>query len=107
MSLFLQYNLAQALGDMGGGGGGGGGSWAGADAASSGFGFAMGLMMPSLIWQHMQRQGWGPAPRAGAFPPPPGPPSTGAPQPRFCGHCGAPLVTAARFCGHCGTASLR
>ena len=102
MSLFLQYNLAQAMGDMGDAGGGG---WSAGDAASQGFGFAMGAMMPYLIWQNMARQGWGPSPHR----PFPGPPqhAWGAPQPRFCGHCGAPLVPQARFCGHCGAAAMR
>ncbi len=100
MSLFLQYQLAQTLGDLGGGGG-----TVGA-AAGAGFGLAAGLMMPPLIWRAMAPHGygvWGPAAPFAA----PAVPRVGALQPRFCGHCGAPLVNAARFCGHCGTAAAR
>jgi hypothetical protein len=103
MSLFLQYQLAQSLGDLGGGADGAADAAAGgaADAASAGFGFALGALMPPLIWRSMRTRAvppWG-----GIGTPTPHAP----PTPRFCGHCGAPLVAAARFCGHCGTGAWR
>lgn len=97
MSLFLQYQLGQALGDLGGGG-------AAADAAGSAFGFGLGLMMPYML--------------ARAFYPPPtccprtpmAYPATmlpAPPVPRYCGHCGMALVAGACYCGHCGEAVHR
>jgi hypothetical protein len=105
MSLFLQYQLGQALGDLGGGDAG---AWSGADAAGAGFGLGMGLLMPPLIWRSLgagRPAPWGPPGATGA--PVPGAPVPGPPVPRYCGHCGAPLVAAAHFCGHCGTAAWR
>lgn len=96
MSLFLQYQLGQALGDLGGAGEASGA----AGAAASGFGFGLGFAMPALL--------------ARSLPPPWRPFSGGIPGPhgfvgqhRFCGHCGAGLVPGGRFCGHCGTATGR
>lgn len=89
MSLFLQYQLGQALGDLGQGDGGG------SDAAGAGFGFGLGYLMPWLL--------------ARALPPWPGPPLPPPPafrapavMPRYCGECGGALVLHARYCGHCG-----
>jgi hypothetical protein len=99
MSLFLQYQLGQAIGDLAHNDGGGDGG--GADAAGAGFGFGLGFMMPWLL--------------ARAFPPhlrqapPPPPPALAAPaaSPRFCGECGGDLLPHARYCGHCGQAVWR
>lgn len=87
MSLFLQYHAAQALGDLG----------AGSGAAAAGFGLAAGLGY-GLLAPRLWSVAWGlGAPR----------PQAQRPPVRFCGHCGAPLVTHARFCGRCGAAAWR
>ena len=98
MSLFLQYQLGQAIGSMGEG------SSAGAGAAATGFGLALGFMMPGLLLRAMV------APPPQLVPPATSPISGGHPtilQPHFCGRCGAPLgVTGARYCGQCGSPVL-
>lgn len=106
MSVFMEYNLAQAVGDMGAGGGMDGGGWSGADAAGAGLGFGFGMTMPYLIarayqWPNAWPFGHNYAAGVGQ----PGP--TVAAEPRFCGHCGGGLVPQARFCGHCGLAVRR
>jgi membrane protease subunit (stomatin/prohibitin family) len=104
MSAFLQYELAQSLGDLGS-------ADAGASAAGEGFGFALGMMMPWMIGAHMQRTwpwAYGHAPAlAPPLAAPPSAPPAAAFHPRFCGHCGGGLIPDARFCGHCGEAVAR
>ncbi len=105
MSVFLQYNLAQAMGDMGASCGGDVAS--GASAAGAGFGLGLGFMMP-MAMAHAFRWPW---PQAAPALPAPlcgGAPSLCGPRaPRYCGHCGGGLVVGASFCGHCGRAVVR
>jgi hypothetical protein len=96
MSLFLQYQLGQALGDMGGASQASAGT--AGEAAASGFGLGLGFAMPFLMMRAMH-----PALRR-ATPAWPGPHGYIG-QHRFCGHCGAALVPGGRFCGLCGTAT--
>ncbi|MBP3214284.1 MAG: zinc ribbon domain-containing protein [Bacteroidaceae bacterium] len=43
-----------------------------------------------------------PSPSGETAPPPP-PPTGTASAPKFCGNCGAPLMTGGKFCTKCGT----
>ena len=106
MSLFMQYNLAQAMGDLGAGGGVDACGFSGADAAGAGMGFGFGVMLPYLIARHYQWPSafpYGQTQAVGYGPPLP----PAAPEPRFCGHCGGGLIAQANFCGHCGQSVLR
>jgi hypothetical protein len=94
MSLFLQYQLGQAMHDLAHGDGGGG-DGGGSDAAGAGFGFGLGFMMPWLLARAMPRWTYRPLP-------PPTVAALPAATPRFCGECGGTLLAQARYCGHCG-----
>ena len=97
MSVFLQYQLAQTMGDLGGGATDGS-----AGAAGAGFGLGMGLMMPLMIARSF-RWPW-PLGPSYAVAPHTAPPMI---QARFCGHCGGGLLSGAHYCGYCGQAIVR
>jgi membrane protease subunit (stomatin/prohibitin family) len=100
MNTYMQFQTAQAIGNMGESGGGGGGSMS--EGAGLGAGLGMGVAMSEALRQSMQggaqqhqpqgQQG-SPAPAGGAAP------SAGS---RFCSECGTPLAPGAKFCSNCG-----
>ncbi len=102
MNTYMQFQAAQAMGQMGQGGGEGGGTMA--DGAGLGAGLGMGMAMSEMMRQSMQ-QGGGqqqgtPAPAAGS-----GGGAAPAAGSRFCAECGTSLAPGARFCSNCGTAA--
>jgi membrane protease subunit (stomatin/prohibitin family) len=100
MNTYMQFQTAQAIGNMGEGGGGGGGTMS--EGAGLGAGLGMGVAMSEALRQSMQGgaqqqqpQGQGsPAPAGGAAP---------AAGTRFCSDCGTPLAPGAKFCSNCGS----
>lgn len=98
MNTYMQYQAAQAMGQMGQGGGEGGGSLA--DGAGLGAGLGMGMAMSEMMRQSMQQggqqQGGVPAAAAGGG----AAPAAGT---RFCAECGTGLAPGAKFCSNCGT----
>lgn len=93
MQQYMQYQTAQAIGNVGEGGGEGSGTFG--DAAGMGAGFGVGMAMSEAVRQSMaggqqpaqQPTGAGGAPAAGA---------------RFCPNCGNAVAPGAKFCSNCG-----
>lgn len=98
MRSYMQYQTAQAIGNVGEGSesSGGAGSVAG-DAAGLGAGFGVGMAMSEAMRQSMAGGGQA-APTQPQGTPSPAP-TTGT---RFCPNCGNAVATGAKFCPTCG-----
>jgi membrane protease subunit (stomatin/prohibitin family) len=96
MRNYMQYQTAQAIGNVGEGGGEGGGSAAG-DAAGLGVGFGVGMAMSEAMRQSMAGGGQA-APAQPQGQPAPAP----AAGSRFCPNCGNAVAPDAKFCANCG-----
>ena len=106
MNTYMQFQTAQAIGNVGHGGEGAGGGGGGnlTEGAGLGAGLGMGMAMGEAMRQSMQGsqnqpQGQPAQAAAGA-----GAAATGgaAAGTRFCSECGTPLAAGARFCSNCG-----
>lgn len=97
MNTYMQFQTAQAIGNVGEGQGGGQGSGAGnlTEGAGLGAGLGMGMALGEAMRQSMAQQR--PASQGAA-------PSTAATQAGggFCSECGRPLPVGAKFCPNCG-----
>jgi len=98
MRSYMQYQTAQAIGNVGEGGdsGGGSGSVAG-DAAGLGAGFGVGMAMSEAMRQSMaggNQPTAAPAPTQGT--------TTSASTGKFCPNCGTSVEVGAKFCANCG-----
>ncbi len=94
MNQYLQFQTAQAIGNMGeGGAGGGGGSGNLTEGAGLGAGLGMGMAMGEAMRQAMASNA--PQPAAPAAP-------AAAPM-LACSNCGHQLPAGAKFCSNCGT----
>jgi membrane protease subunit (stomatin/prohibitin family) len=96
MNTYMQFQTAQAIGNVGEGGGAGGGNVT--EGAGLGAGLGMGMAMGEAMRQSMQgsqnqqqqapqQAAAGAAPAAGT---------------KFCAECGNPLAPGAKFCSNCG-----
>jgi membrane protease subunit (stomatin/prohibitin family) len=98
MNTYMQFQTAQAIGNMGEGGGSGGGGGNLTEGAGLGAGLGMGMAMGEAMRESMrggqsqqqqptQQQGGGTAATA---------------ETKFCSECGQPLAPGAKFCSNCG-----
>ena len=97
MNTYMQFQTAQAIGNMGEGEGGGGNL---GEGAGLGAGLGMGMAMSEALRQSMQGGGQqqgqqAPQQAAGAG-------AAAAAGTRFCSECGNALAPGAKFCSNCG-----
>jgi len=98
MSAYMQFQTAQAVGNVGEGGGAGGGNVA--EGAGLGAGLGIGMAMGEAMRESMrqgqtQQQGVPPAAAGAAA-------AGAAPGTKFCSECGTQLAPGAKFCSNCG-----
>ena len=100
MNTYMQFQTAQAIGNVGEGEGAGGGGNV-SEGAGLGAGLGMGMAMGEAMRQSMQgsQNQQQPAPQqAGAG-------ATPAAGTKFCAECGTPLAPGAKFCSNCGASA--
>lgn len=97
MRTYMQFQTAQAIGNVGDGGeGGGGGGGNVTEGAGLGAGLGMGMAMGEAMREAMRGGQSAPQPSTQ------GAPAAAGPGTRFCSECGEPLAPGAKFCSNCG-----
>lgn len=99
MNTYMQFQTAQAIGNMGEGGSGSGNL---GEGAGLGAGLGMGMAMSEALRQSMQGGGQQQGQQGQQGTPAAGGAAAAAPGTRFCSECGNPLAPGAKFCSNCG-----